>query len=145
MNKSLLAHLAGRLAPSPETIATESLRYILNASPGVCQALVDKVAKRAGFEPFKAESIESETEVETGGRPDITIYDATSRPRVHIETACQCSSQATGWSPLLSHAPDAPADVRMNLDACKDLVNLVRINPQPAPSKQRVLIEMRGR
>ena len=110
MNKSLLAHLAGRLAPSPETIATESLRYILNASPGVCQALVDKVAKRAGFEPFKAESIESETEVETGGRPDITIYDATSKPRVHIENkfwAGLTVSQPVGYLNSLSDEPES--------------------------------------
>ena len=85
MKKSLLAHLAGRFAAQPETIATESLRYILNASPILCQELVDTVADHAGFERFEAESIESETEVETGGRPDITIYDDTLKPRLHIE------------------------------------------------------------
>ena len=110
MNYSLLAHLAGRLAPSPETIATESLRYILNASPGVCQSFVDKVARSAGFEPFKVESIESEIEVETGGRPDITIYDATSLPRIHVENkfwAGLTASQPVEYLNSLSEEPES--------------------------------------
>ncbi len=108
MNKSLLAHLAGRLAPAPETIATESLRYILNASPGVCQALVDRVASRAGFEPFKVESIESETEVETGGRPDITIYDAASLPRIHVENKFWAGLTASQPVEYLNSFPEEP-------------------------------------
>lgn len=47
-----------------------------------------------------------------------------------------------GWAPryLVYDLTMAIAD---SLGECK--ANVVRINPQPAPSKQRVLIEMRGR
>ena len=110
MKMTLLAHLVGKLASSPETIATESLRYILDASPDLRKVLVDRVADRAGFNRFEAESVHSEVTLETGARPDLAIYDETSKLRVLIEnkfSAGLTNSQPVKYLRSLSNQPES--------------------------------------
>ncbi len=108
MKQTLLAHLVRRFARSPETIATESLRYILNASPDLRRVLVDKVADRAGFKRFKAESVDSEVIIKTGDRPDLAIYDETSRLRVLIENKFSASLRKSQPVEYLNSLSDQP-------------------------------------
>lgn len=79
---SLLAHIVTQMPSlAPEPTATQSLAYILRASPELAASLADLVLPDVGFELGR---VESERKFEAV-RPDLTIFDSSGRPRIFIE------------------------------------------------------------
>lgn len=82
--------LLGHLVPGwhPERAATIALAHILDveASPGMASAFVDLVGETGSlrFEPHR---VAPDLDQKDDSRPDVTIYDATGKPRVFVEAA----------------------------------------------------------
>ena len=86
---SLLGHLVpGR---HPERAATIALAHILDldASPGMASAFVDLVGETGSLN-FEPDRVASDPDQKDDSRPDVTIYDATGKPRVWRVNTCTC-------------------------------------------------------
>ena len=70
MPSTVLSHLAFKLAPHPENLATEALGYILSSSSGAQSALATLV-KQFGFVPSSNLSYVTQQSTHDGKRPDL--------------------------------------------------------------------------
>jgi len=95
---SLMAHLAFRFAPHPETIATEALCYILQRAPAARDALVsfcrDAGARLPVDLQFRSQAVGSD-----GAIPDLAGVDRDGQERLLIE--------AKFWAGLTDQQPVA--------------------------------------
>ena len=75
----------------PERAATIALAHILDldASPGMASAFVDLVGETGSLN-FEPDRVASDPDQKDDSRPDVTIYDATGKPRVWRVNTCTC-------------------------------------------------------
>jgi hypothetical protein len=94
--QSVLAHLALRLAPHPENVATEALSYILQQS-GAARDALRTCASTLGFHDAVDLHFSTQVSHESGARPDIAGKEQDGRVRLLIE--------AKFWAGLTDHQP----------------------------------------
>ena len=102
---TLLAHLAYKLSPQTETVATEALGHILHGSETARKAL-QTFLESAGADVGRINIVGTEVTGEAGERPDLACMDEDGRERVLIELKFQAG--LTGNQPVtyLSRLPD---------------------------------------
>ena len=95
---TLLAHLAYKLSPQPETVATEALGHILRGSESARAALQEFLLS-AGADVGRINTVGTEVRGDGGERPDLACTDGDGRERVLIEVKF--------WAPLTENQPAA--------------------------------------
>ena len=81
---TLLAHLAYKLSPQPETVATEALGHILRGSEAARKAL-QEVLFSVGVDVGRFNTVRTEVTGDSGERPDLGCTDEDSKERVLME------------------------------------------------------------
>lgn len=82
---SVLARIALKLARSPEDVATESLAYILNASPSAVSGLTQLASQWVPAAGRPVVSVRSQAGEDGGARPDLELSDASGTPVILFE------------------------------------------------------------
>jgi hypothetical protein len=80
----LFGHLASRFSTHPENLATEAVAFIVNRSPGMCEAL-RRLVGRTGIELPPLATFRSQAGDGQGNIPDLVGLDATGAERLFIE------------------------------------------------------------
>lgn len=94
---SLLAHLAGQLAPHPENIATEALFFILKRSPSSA-ATMNHILRSAGLVGDDVFGYRTQVSDEDGARPDLIALGQGGRVEAFVE--------AKFWAGLTDNQPN---------------------------------------
>ena len=102
---TLLAHLASKLSPQPETVATEALGHILHGSEAARNAL-QEFLQSAGVDVGRINTVWTEVTGEGGERPDLACMDGSGRERVLIEVKFWAGLTANQPAAYLSRLPD---------------------------------------
>ena len=98
INDSLLGHLASRLSPHPENVATEALAFILSRSEHVRRAVL-QFLEGLGVPPPHVVFFGAQKAEENNARPDLRGVDENGTPVLFIE--------AKFWAGLTDRQPVA--------------------------------------
>ena len=102
---TLLAHLASKLSPQPETVATEALCHILHNSEAARNAL-QEFLQSVGVDVGRINTVWTEVSRVAGERPDLSCMDGDGRERVLIELKFWAGLTANQPATYLSRLPD---------------------------------------
>lgn len=120
---TLLAHLAYKLSPQTETVATETLGHILHGSEAARKAL-QGFLESAGADVGGINTVWTEVAGEGRERPDLACMDEDGRERVLIEVKFWAGLTGNQPGTYLSRLPDDRASVLLFIAPSRRLETL---------------------